>query len=83
MQHAEVAILYEPERGRPLTVARVSNRELLLIVASAAVAEAEERARQLGCADETLGAVQREETARLRRVLELLVPDLPGTVHHR
>jgi hypothetical protein len=76
MQIADVAILYEPERGRPLTVARVSDRRLLVAAAEAAIAEADERALALGDADAFLGAVQREEAERVRRVLAILVPEL-------
>ena len=76
MQSADLAILYEPERGRPLTVARVGDRRLLIAVAQAAIAEADERALALGEADEFLGAVQREEAERVRRVLAILVPEL-------
>jgi hypothetical protein len=79
MQSADIAILYEPERGRPLTVARVGDRRLLVAVAEAAIAEADERALALTEADEILGAVQREEAERVRRVLTILVPELrPG-----
>ena len=76
MQSADLAILYEPERGRPLTVARVGDRRLLIAVAQAAIAEADERALSLSEADEFLGAVQREEAERVRRVLTILVPEL-------
>ena len=76
MQSAELAIFYEPERGRPLTIARVGNRRLLLAAAEAAIAEADERARALDEADGFLGAVQREEAERMRRVLGILLPEL-------
>jgi hypothetical protein len=76
MQNPELAILYEPDRGRPLTVARVSDRNLLVAAAEAAIAEAEDRARALAEADEFLGAVQREEAARMRRVLGIFLPEL-------
>lgn len=79
MQSADLAILYEPEHGRPLTVARVGDRRLLIAVAEAAIAEAVERATALTEADAILGAVQREEAERMRRVLTLIVPELrPG-----
>ena len=76
MQSTALAILYEPDRGRPLTVARVGDRRLLVAAAEAAIAEADERAQAVGEADEFLGAVQREEAARMRRVLSILVPEL-------
>jgi hypothetical protein len=50
MHSAELAILYEPERGRPLTVARVGDRRIPLAAAEAAIAEAEERADARGAA---------------------------------
>ena len=78
MNSADLLIVYEPERGRPLTVARVGDRGLLVAAARAAIAEAEERAAALGEADEFLGAVQRQEAARIRHVLGMLVPELRG-----
>ncbi len=76
MRRAELAIFYEPERGRPLTIARVGDRRLLLAVAEAAIAEADERARALDEADGFLGALQREEAERMRHVLGILLPEL-------
>lgn len=76
MQNADLAILYEPEHGRPLTVARVGDRRLLVAVAEAAISEATERATALTEADEVLGAVQHAEAERMRRVLTILVPEL-------
>lgn len=76
MQTAELAILYEPERGRPLTVARITDRQLLIAAARAAIAEAESRAEMLGDVDPVLGAVQREESARMGRVLRMVIPEL-------
>ena len=80
MQSAELAIVYEPERGRPFTVARVADRLLLVAVAQAAIAEAEGRASAIAEADEFLGTVQHEEAERIRRVLGILVPELRGPV---
>ena len=78
MQSAELAIVYEPERGRPLTVARVADRRLLIAVARAAIAQAEERASAIAQADRFLGTVQHEDAARIRRVLTILLPELCG-----
>src|SRR4051812_48786146 len=81
MQGAELAILYEPERGRPLTVVRIGDRRLLVAAAEAAIAEADARAELLCEADEFLGAVQREEAERVRRVLKMLLPELRLSEH--
>jgi hypothetical protein len=76
MRNAGLAILYEPEAGRPLTVARISDRRLLVAAAEAAIREARDHASALQDADEILGAVQQEEAERIRRVLGLLVPEV-------
>jgi hypothetical protein len=68
-----LAILYAPDGRRPLSVARVSDRDLLAIVAEQAVLEAEAIAARLTEDDPTLGALQREEATKLRRVLWRLV----------
>src|SRR4051812_34144006 len=76
MRQAGLAILYEGSAGRPLTVARVADRSLLVAVAQAAICEANALANDLGETDAVLGAVQHEESERLRRVLGLLVPEV-------
>jgi len=76
MRNAGLAILYEPEAGRPLTVARISDRRLLVEAAEAAIREAWDQASALQDADEVLGAFQHEEAERIRRVLHLLVPEV-------
>ena len=78
MHSARVAVIYEPDGGRPLTVAQVGDRRLLAAVAQAAIAEADEQAEALTEADALLGAMHREEAARLRRVLGILVPEVRG-----
>ena len=75
MRQAGLAILYEGE-GRPLTVARVSDRHLLVAAAEAAIREAEERAEGIGQVDDVLGAVEHEDAWRLRRVLGILLPEM-------
>ena len=69
-------LVYEPAGGRPLTVARVQDRRMLLDAAHLAILVAEQRAEELAAADRVLGEVERAEAGRLRRVLSLLVPDL-------
>lgn len=75
MRTAGLAILYEGE-GRPLTVARVADRHLLVAAAEAAIREAEERAEGIGAVDDVLGAVEHEDVRRLRRVLGILLPEM-------
>jgi hypothetical protein len=76
MRNAGLAILYEPAAGRPLTVARIGDRRLLVAAAEAAIREARDYASALQDADAVLGAVQQEEAERVRRVLGLLVPEV-------
>jgi hypothetical protein len=70
-----LAILYEPNKGRPLLLASLADRQLLAAAARAALAEAELRCDILAEADEGLALVQREEVDRLRRVLSMFVPE--------
>ena len=72
-------LVYEPAGGRPLTVARVQDRRMLLHAAQLAILAAEQRAEEFGAADRLLGEVERAEAGRLRRVLSLLVPELTAT----
>jgi len=74
----ELVIVYEPQDGRPLSVAKVPDRELLLSAARAAIDQAEVQADVLAGVDAGLGIVQREEAERLRRLLGLLIPELAG-----
>jgi hypothetical protein len=83
MRQAGLAILYEGGVGRPLTVARVADHSLLVAAAQAAICEARALADDLGETDAVLGAVQHEESERLRRVLGLLVPEVSGAEDHR
>ena len=73
-----LAILYAPEGGRPLSIARVNNRKLLAAAAEEAVSESEATAGRLMDHDRTLGTLQREEAAKLRRVLSPLVAKRMG-----
>jgi hypothetical protein len=68
-----LAIVYTPDGGRPLSLARVSDRFLLGCAAAAALRESEQQAECLMVTDPVLGLVQTEETARLRRILNLLI----------
>jgi hypothetical protein len=68
-----LAIIYTPEGGRPLSIAGISDRHLLRSAAAMAVHEAERQARSLMMRDRVLGMVQAEEAAKLRRVLAALI----------
>ena len=69
-------ITLEPENGKPVTLARVRNRALLLDAAEAALLDAEQLATQMAGEDAVLGELQRDEVGRLRRALELVLPEL-------
>lgn len=74
-----LAILYAPEGQKPLSIARVHDRDLLSAAAAKAIGEAEARASELMEDDPTLGSLQREEANKLRRVLGMLLPLGPGS----
>ena len=76
MSKTSVHLIYESGLGRPLTAARVDDRRLVKEVAAAAIREAYQQAETVGCVDQFVGEVQREEAARLERVLRKLVPEL-------
>jgi hypothetical protein len=69
-----VAILYAPDGRRPLRVVELEDQGLLATVAKAAIREADLKAAKLARHDAVLGIVEREESARIRRVLEALLP---------
>ena len=68
-----LAIVYTPERGRPFSVARISDRVLLNHAVTVALREAERQVESLMARDRVLGMVQAEEAAKLRRVLSMLM----------
>ncbi len=68
-----LAIVYTPDGGRPLSLARICDRSLLRSAAAAALREAEGQAESLSVKDRVLGVVQAEEAAKLRRILGLLL----------
>ena len=74
--HVSLLLVYEPTGGRPLTIARVEDRRMLLDAAQRAIIAAEQRAEELAAADCVLGEVERAEAVRLRKVLSLFVPEL-------
>ena len=74
--NASLHIVYESNAGRPLTAAKVRDQRLLVETAKTAIQEAFERAESVREMDEFLGHVQKEEAERLRKVLEIMVPEL-------
>ncbi len=70
-------ITLEPSGGgRPVTVARIADRGVLLDAAEAAIREAQGKVETLAEEDERLGFLQKEEVARLCRSLEGIIPEL-------
>jgi hypothetical protein len=65
-----------PAPNEALTVARVRDQHVLLSVARAAIAEAEQEALQAELRDPTEAIVYRGECQRLRSVLSRLLPEL-------
>jgi hypothetical protein len=69
-------ITLEPENGEPVTLARVRKRALLIEAAGEALLQAEQLAERMAVEDALLGELQRDEAGRLRRALELILPEL-------
>jgi hypothetical protein len=68
-----LAIVYTPEGGRTLSLARISDLSLLRSAAAIALREAELQAESLMAQDRVLGMVQAEEVAKLRRILSAVM----------
>jgi hypothetical protein len=68
-----LSIVYTPRGGRPLSVARISDHELLRDAAALALEEAQRTSKLLSATDPILGVIQAEEAAKLRRVLGALL----------
>ena len=69
-----VAILYAPDGRRPLRLVELQDQKLLASVARAAIRESDLRVAELDRHDAVLAIMEREESARIRRVLEALLP---------
>ncbi len=69
-------ITFEPEHGRPVTLAKITDREILVAASIAALHEATKRAELMSVEDDLLGELQCQEVARLRSALERVVPEL-------
>jgi hypothetical protein len=72
-----IMLVYEPETSEqgPVPIARIVDRDLAVMVARSAVAQAQARAAQVFRADEFLGEVEQAEARRLRDVLMLFIPE--------
>jgi len=57
---ASLYITLEPANGRPVTLARIESREVLLRAAQTAMSEADRRVRKMESEDEVLGQLQVE-----------------------
>jgi hypothetical protein len=71
-----LALLYVPQDGKPFRIANVADRNLLIQAAHAAIHEQDCRAACIDEVDGVLGAIEQEESRRLRAVVNLLLPDL-------
>jgi hypothetical protein len=74
-----LALLYVPEDGKPFRIANIADRNLLVQAAHAAIHEQDCRAACVDEVDGLLGAVEREESRKLRAVMNLLMPELEAT----
>jgi hypothetical protein len=73
---ASLYITLEGTNGKPVTLARVDDRRLLVVAATQAIEQAQARTEQMGAEDEVLGILQGDEADRLRRALERVIPEL-------
>jgi hypothetical protein len=71
-----LALLYVPEDGKPFRIANIADKNLLVQAAHAAIHEQDCKAACMDEVDGVLGAVEREESRKLRAVMNLLMPEL-------
>ena len=69
-------IALEPPHGDSITIARVSDRALLIGAARTAMAEARDQASRAAAEDPGLGVLQQAEANRLSEALHRLIPEL-------
>lgn len=69
-------IALEPAAGDSITIARVSDRELLVDAARMAMAEARDRAKRAAVQDPGLAVLREAEANRLSDALRKLIPEL-------
>ena len=78
MSGMAVHITFEPEDGRPVSVARVSDRDVLQGVARVAVDKAREIAKRAGGIDRSLGQMRAEEARCLEDYFSRKIPGFAG-----
>jgi hypothetical protein len=69
-------IALEPSAGESITIARVSDRSLLIGAAKTAIEEAFDQATQATALDPGLGVLHQAEANRLSEALRRLIPEL-------
>ncbi len=74
MGDVALVVTYEPAGGRPVGIVRIEDRALVLGAIRRVLARAESRAARGG--DEMVANLQRENAARLRHSLEMVLPEL-------
>ncbi len=78
MAVCELAIVYQPEGGETIELARVFDRRLLVATARRAIADRGQWADEIGKREPALGTIERAETQKLRMILSELIPDMAG-----
>lgn len=73
---ASLQIIYEGDYGRPLTAARIEDRQILIQAAKIAITEAFQKAEGVAEVDAFLGTIHQDEAERLAKVLGMLIPEL-------
>ncbi|MGD0775784.1 MAG: hypothetical protein ABSC05_23460 [Candidatus Solibacter sp.] len=74
MSSVSIHLTIEPEHGRPVSLARITDGEMLRQVARAAIREARLDAIRAKAADPMLGLIQDDEVSRLQRYFGALIP---------
>ncbi len=74
MRNVHVELVHDPSRHRAL-IGWSADPAMLRVVAEQLLAEAEDRARQFEGLDDVSAASERGEAERLRRILDLILPD--------
>jgi hypothetical protein len=75
-----VFVAFEPRGGgQPVTLCRVADRQVLVAAARQALFESRVRTGSLACEDPILGRLQADESERLERALERVIPELVDT----
>ncbi len=72
-QQLVLYVAYEPAQGRPVGLARLTDRDLLSKAAETAISDARRRAEVAAAQDPILGQIQADEACRLERYLRQFV----------